>query len=259
MSVRELWDYELCECIRSWNKLENISGIVSISEDQVACKVKKKIITLDTARTEVKQKLIIVDTAKKGFVSTISFHGHFVACNSKCHVITTDRQELQMQFGDVVFWKISVHSEYFSIYDFKGFSPTEQYCILARSKALYVLDVASGRTLRTIEPQMHEGNFPKTDVCKFVSDEECVACFRFGSSSIGYFLQLFNVKSGDLLSEIALEGMVYSLAACPRERLIAIGFGYSKVNFKVLRVKLQGDKHRAKGQVLLIRNKVTIR
>ena len=174
-------------------------------------------------------------------MSTITIHGDFVACNSKCHVITTDGQELQMQCGAVVFWKIAVPFKPFDFYHFKSFSPTEQYCILADSNALYVLDVALGRTLRTLQPRIHEGFFPKTDSCKFVSDEECVACFRFDYSL--YFLQLFNVKSGDLLSEIALEGLVYSLAACPRERLVAIGFGDSKVNFKVLQVKLPGDQH----------------
>ena len=208
----------------------------------MACKVENKVINLDTARTEVKNKVIILDTGRKGLLSTITIHGDFVACNSKCHVITTDRQELQMQCGDVVFWKTSVPFKGFSVYDFKGFSPTEQYCILAESKALYVLDAALGRTLRTLQPRVHAGHFPKTDDCKFVSDEECVACFPFGYSE-GYFLQLFNVKSGDLLSEIALENLVYSLTTCPRERLVAIGFGYSKVNFKVLRVKLPGDQH----------------
>jgi len=59
---------------------------------------------------------------------------------------------------------------------------------------------------------------------------------------------LFNVKSGGLLSEIALESRVCSLAACPRERLIAVGFTDSKVNFKVLQVKLPGDKHSRKNK-----------
>ena len=238
----ELWDFELRECIRSWNALEDICGVFSISEDQVACRVHKITSLLGTARTEVKKQVIIVDTARKGFVSTITIHGEFVACNSKCHVITTDRQELQMQCGAVVFWTIAVPFKPLGFYHFKSFSPTEQYCILADSKAFYVLDVASGRTLRTLQPRIYEGFFPETDKLKFVSDEECVACFRFGYSP-GYFLQLFNVKSGDLLSEIALDGRVYSLAAFPRERLVAIGYGYSKVNFKVLQVKLPGDQH----------------
>ena len=238
----QLWDFELRECIRSWNALEEICEVISISEDQVACIVQKRPNCLDTTRTEVKNKVIIVDTARKGFVSTITYPGDFVACNSKYHVITTDEQELQMQCGAVVYWKIALPFEPFFWFHFASFSPTEQYCILADSKALYVLDVALGRTLRTLQPRIHEGYFSETDDLKFVSDEECVASFRFNNRR-SYFLQLFNVKSGDLLSEIALDGQVYSLAACPRERLIAISFVDSKVNFKVLQVKLPGDQH----------------
>ena len=246
----ELWNFELRECIRSWNASEYIFQVFSISEDQVACEVVKIRTIVDLVRTIGKEKkqVIIVDTARKGFVSTITIYGDFVACNSKCHVITTDGQELQMQCGAVVFWKIAVPFKPFTFYDFKSFSPTEQYCILAKSNALYLLDVTSGRTLRTLQPRIHEGSLPKTDDCKFVSDEECVASFRFGDTP-SYFLQLFNVKSGDLLSEIALEGLFSSpfwkasLAACPREHLIAIGIMDSKVNFKVLRVKLPGDQH----------------
>ena len=240
----ELWDFELRECIRSWNELEDIDGVISISEDQVACRVVKRTRprVLPTARTEVKNKVIIVDTAREGFVSTITIHGDFVACNSKSHVITTDRQELQMQCGAVVFWKIAVPFKPLGFYSFKSFSPTEQYCILAHSDVLYVLDVALGRTLLTLKPHIREGFLPRTVWCKFVSDEECVACFGI-SSYYDSFLQLFNVKSGDLLSEIALEGRVNSLAACPRERLVAFGRWDSKVNFGVLQVKLPEDQH----------------
>ena len=65
------------------------------------------------------------------------------------------------------------------------------------------------------------------------------------SDSLGdHFLELFNVKSGDLLSEIAMESRVYSLTACPRKRLIAIYLEHCKVNFKVLQVKLPRDEGR---------------
>ncbi|XP_015774908.1 PREDICTED: uncharacterized protein LOC107353102 isoform X2 [Acropora digitifera] len=235
-----LWDFELRKCIRRWIASGNIDKVISISEDQVACIVVKRTSLLDTARAEVKTEVIIVDTARYGVVSTLAIDGDFVACNSKCHVITTDGQELQMQCGAVVFWKIALPFKPLGFYSFKSFSPTEQYCILADCKAFYVLDVALGRTLCTLQPRIHEGFFPETDDCKFVSDGECVALFRIGYSN---FLQLFNVKSGDLLSEIALDGRVYSLAACPRERLVAIGFGNSKVNLKVFQVKLPGDQH----------------
>ena len=100
--------------------------------------------------------------------------------------------------------------------------------------------MVSGKTLRTLQPRTHDPSFFGNLDCKFVSDEECITCFT--NRSNGHFLQLLNVKSGDLLSEIARESCVYSLAACPRERLVAIGFMDSKVNFKVLQVKLPGEK-----------------
>ncbi|XP_015774911.1 PREDICTED: uncharacterized protein LOC107353104 [Acropora digitifera] len=243
----QLWDFELRECIRSWIASENIDKVISISEDQVACVFLEDLSLLDTARTEVKTEVIIVDTARKGVVSTLAIHGDFVACNSKCHVITTDGQELQMQCGAVVLWKITVPFKPLGFRNFKSFSPTEQYCVLGDYNALYVLDVALGRTLRTLQPRIHEGHFPETDQLKFVSDEECVASFRFNNRR-SYFLQLFNVKSGDVLSEIALEGSVHSLATSPRERLVAIGYRFSKVNFKVLQVKLPGDQHRRRSK-----------
>ena len=235
----ELWDFELRECIRSWNALECIREVMPISEDQVACVVVKRTSLLETARTEVKKQVVIVDTAREGFMSTITFDGDFVACNSKCHVITADRKELQMQCGAVVFWKISVPFLYFGFSNVSSFSPTEQYCILADFKALYVLDVALGRKLRTLQLRTHEDYHRRPYNLKFVSDEEFVAFFCLSS---GRFLQLFNVKSGDLLSEISLEGYVYSLAACPRERLVAIGFRDPKVNLNVFQVKLPDDQ-----------------
>ena len=240
----ELWDFELRECIRSWNALGDICGVTSISEDQVACEVVKTpwYPYPYTERTEGKKQISIVDTTREGFVSTITIHDIYVACNSKHHMITTDREEMQMQCGAVVFWKIAVPFKPFDLHRVPSFSPTEQYCILADFKALYVLDLTLGRTLRTLQPGIHQGSLPRIENFVFVSDEECVACFNLGVYSC-YVLQLFNVKSGDLLSEIAFDGRVKSLAACPRECLIAIGCWYSNADVKVLQVKLPGDQH----------------
>ena len=227
----ELWNFELSECIRSWTDLGDITNVIPISEERVAC--------------HEWVKVIIVDTTTEGILSTIAIPGRFVACNSKCHVITADKGELQMQCGDVVFWRIFHPAATVIFSQYPTFSPTEQYCVLNGpfSKDLYVLDVVLGKILRTIQLHAREQTFRTSGNCMFVSDE-CVVCCSVGRA--GYFLQLFNVKSGDLLSEIALESRVYSLAACPRERLIAIGFEDSKVNFKVLQVKLPGDKHSRK-------------
>ena len=128
------------------------------------------------------------------------------------------------------------------------FSPSEQYCLLAIHREFYVLDAVSGETLRTLPYRTHDHYMyiPETFDCTFVSDEECVALF---SDSLGdHFLELFNIKSGDLLSEIAMESCVYSLTACPRMGLIAVAFKDSKVDFKVLWLKLPGDKHSRKSK-----------
>jgi WD40 repeat protein len=99
----KLWNFEFSECIRSWTDLEYITEVIPISEERVAC-VRIRYCEL---LSEVRSEVIILDTTREGFASTITIHGDFVACNSKCHVITTAHRELQMQCGDVVLWKIS--------------------------------------------------------------------------------------------------------------------------------------------------------
>ena len=244
----DLWNFELSECIRSWTDLGDITEVIPISEERVAC--------------DGEGNVIIVDTTREGIVSAIPIDGLFVACNSKCHVITADDVDLQMQCGDKVLWKISQPFKSFGFPRCNTFSPTEQYFVLPgpalENRALYVLDVVLGKILHTIQPSTHGLLLPENLEYKFVGDEECVTCF--GEKITGYFLQLFNVKSRDLLSEIGLESQVYSLAACPRERLIAIAFEDSNVNFKVLQVKLPGDKHSRKNKRsgFIYRDKVTI-
>ena len=229
----ELWNSDLSMCIRSWTGLGDITKVIPISDEGVAC--------------DVQSKVIILDTTTEGIVSTINLHGRFIACNSKCHVMTVEYSDedegLQMQCGDKVLWKIS--ETRFQLRNFRSFSPSEQYCVLVGTPSegictLYVLHAVSGETLSVLcsWDSFHEANVD----CKFVSDEECVA--YFSDVSKGYFLKLFNVKSGDLLSEIALELHVYSLAACPRKGLVALGFMDTKVNFKVLQVKLPRDEDR---------------
>ena len=243
----QLWNFELSRCIRSWpTDLKHSFKVIPISEERVVCYV----------LLGVKSKFIIVDTTRESTVSTITIDGTFVACNSKCHVITADGEELQMQCGQKVLWRISLPYKLVTS-PCVTFSPTEQYCVL-QTLELYVLDVESGKILHKCYRSKYDYLFLCDYDCKFISDEECVVYF---GTELGYFLRLFNVKSGDLLSEIALECRVCSLAACPRESLVAIGFRDSKMKFKVLRVKLPGDKHsrKSKGRVLLISNKVTIR
>ncbi len=238
----ELWNFELSECIRSWTDLGQIHEVSPISEKQVAC------IVWSIVGTPWKEEVVILDTTSGDIMSRSTIHGNFVACNSKYQVITTTKSEydeLQMHCGEVVLWKISEPLVY-PLLLYNTFSPTGQYYVVggdARTgqkgdQALYVLDALSGRALNTLCTfKDWLGN--RLD-CKFVSDEECVVSFN--NLSEGYCLRLFNVKSGDLLSVIALESRPFCLAACPRTRLIAVGFEISKLHFKVLQVKLPRDK-----------------
>ena len=89
-----------------------------------------------------------------------------------------------------------------------------------------------GKTLHKLKLRTHDDGIPLIRKCEFVSEEECVACLS-DSFFRGHFLQLLNVKSGDLLSQIGVERYIYSLAACPRERLVVIGCHDSKVKFQV--------------------------
>ena len=236
-STLELWNFNLSECIRSWSDFGDIYKVTRISEERVAC--------------DVLREVIILDTTREGIVSTVTFHGFLVTCTSKGLVITSD-DEVRMQCGDVVLWKMFKPLEVSHFLRCSLFSPTEQYCVLAGESIaddeeafLYVLDAVSGRTLHKLCSCSYRS--PSEFNCNFVSDLECITYYNDETRNY-YCVRLFNVKSGDLLSEIDTETKVYSLAACPRERLIAIGFEDSKVNFKVLRVKLPGDKHSRKSK-----------
>ena len=225
----ELWNVELSECIRSWTDLEYITKVIPISEERVACEVDSDFdVQMAWEEEEVEEsKVIILDTTREGNVSTIAFNGSFVGCNSKCHVISAAHGELQMKCGDRVLWKISHPFNDFGSWRWTTLSPTEQYCVFTRKhtffEGFYALDVVSGKILSTFQPFTHGVPFLFNQDCQFVSDEECITYF-IDLSGGAKFLQLFNFKSGDLLSEIATENLVYSLTACPRERLVAIGF-----------------------------------
>ena len=236
----ELWNSELSECIRSWTDIRDISRVHPISEERVACELRHS------------SKVIILDTTSGDIVSTVTIHGHFVACNGKCQVMTTHERELQMQCGEVVLWKISQSFYVLPFAQCNTFSPTEQCCVVGGEPkdgyggnvALYVLDAVSGRTLHMLCTSKRSSL--SKPLCKFVSDEECIIDIKDVSRS--HCLLLFNVKSGDLLSEISLESKVYSLAAYPRRRLVAIGVGDSTYGFKVLQVKLSRDKDSRKNE-----------
>ena len=120
--------------------------------------------------------------------------------------------------------------------DYKGvaFSPMEQFLVFGTTNGILVLDPERGNTLRTLRPS----TLFRIRNCTFIRDDTCVI------SSCNSTVQLFNVKSGELLTEIDVESLVTCLAACPFNRVLAIGLEDSTPNFKVIRVHLPRGEDR---------------
>ena len=74
---------------------------------------------------------------------------------------------------------------------------------------------------------------------KFVSDENCVVLspLPYGDACC---LQLFNIRSGDLLSLIDVETYPYLIASCPAKGLIACALTNSDDLFKVIQIRFSG-------------------
>ena len=117
----------------------------------------------------------------------------------------------------------------------KGFNfPTEENVVIYGASGSYVLEAVSGKVIRQLE------NMAVNNI-KFISNEDCVVGLN---DQRGLCLRLYNVKSGDLLSEIVDQRQFRSLAVCPRKRLVAIGFRHSKDHFEIIQAKLPGDKEK---------------
>ncbi len=221
----ELWNFELSKCVRSWTNAFGITKMIPISEERVACEAKDKVTILDTTSGE----MVMTFRIRYGELERL------VACNSKCWLLTYDIDSLKLSDGKITLWKEIFPSPHGT------FSLSEQFVVIeARHHCrVYVLDALSGKTLHVIQ-------VTNRNKFTFVSDDECV--ISTGSASRDYCLQLFNVKSGDLLSQIDLENEVNCLAACPRKRLLAIGQSDSKHGFKLIQVRLPQDKDSRKNK-----------
>ena len=190
----------------------------------------------------------VLDTSSGKVVSTIPvLQGRVLTCNSKCQLLIERTFEayrflrsgpwsLQLLDGETVVWRKKDIGRFSVSHNFNkavAFSPMEQFLVVGTTDGLLVLDAETGNTLRTLGL-----SFSLPLHCAFTSNDTCV------TSGFDSILRLFNVKSGELLTEIDVESRVNCLAACPFNRVLAIGLRYSIPNFKVIRVHLprgEGD------------------
>ncbi|CAH3130664.1 unnamed protein product [Pocillopora meandrina] len=222
----ELWNSELSVCMQRWTGFFLV--VLPLSEKRVALYTIK----------DLRQEVITLDTTSEKIVSTIaSFDGTFLACNNKYEVLTTtDAKFLQLWRKNQVLWKSSIQVDLQSCYKNVLFSPTEEYIVTYAITGSYVLDAVSGKVIRQLENMV-------VDNIKFISNEDCIVGLN---DPRGLCLRLYNVISGDLLSEIVEERRIPSYAVCPCKRLVAIGFGNLRDYFEIIQVKLPGDKEKTK-------------
>ena len=224
-STVELWCGNLGKRIKRWTNLPGVKQLIPISKERVAV----------IAEVDVK----VLDTSSGKVVSTIPvLQGRVLTCNSKCQLLIERTFEtyqflrsgpwpLQLLDGETVVWR-KKDIERFPEYNDKGvaFSPMEQFLVVGTTDGILVLDAETGNTLRTLRPSTFS-MLRST----FISDD------TFVTSGSNFTVQMFNVKSGELLTEIDVGSKVNCLAACPFHRVLAIGL-ISAPNFKVIRVHL---------------------
>ena len=180
----ELWNSDLSVCMKRWTEFP-VDDVVPLSEERVALKTRNNF----DGRWEV----TILDTTSEQIVSKIAnFDGTFWACNNKCEVLTTTgRKSLQLWRENRVLWETSIKFNPFILIR-AFFSPTEENVVAYGRAGSYVLDAVSGKVIRQLE------NMAVDDI-KFISNEDYIVVLN---DLRGLCLQLYNVKSGDLLGEI---------------------------------------------------------
>ena len=221
----ELWNPELSVCMKSWTEFP-VNDVVPLSEERVVLETRNNF--------DRRWEVTILDTTSEQIVSKIAnFDGIFLACNNKWEVLTTTGTSLQLWRENRVLWETFTKFNLFGLLS-AIFSPTEENVVIYGRAHSYVLDAVSGKVILQLE-------YMNVNDVKFISNEDCVV----GLNDLrGLCLRLYNVKTGDLLSEIVEERLLRSLAVCPRKRLVAIGFGHSKDPFQIIQAKLPGDKEK---------------
>ena len=177
----------------------------------------------------------VLDTVSGKVVSTIPLlQGEVLTCQlliqrtlEATQFLRPCSYSLQLLDGKTVLWGKGGINRY---PDDKGvalFSPMEQFLVVGTTVDILVLDPETGNTLRTLFP-----SFSFVLHCTFISDDICVI------SNVDSTFPLSNVKSGEILTEIDVESRVICFAACPFNRVLAIGLEDSTPNLKVIRVHL---------------------
>ena len=229
VSTLELWNFDLSVCMRRWRF--GADAVFPISDDQVAC------VTFET------REGFILDTVGGDTVETFKLpHGELIACYRDLQLFASCKfgpRFIEMrQLGETEpLWRALQGGPYLFLTG--SISPKGHFIVVLAigNGEAYVLDAVSGNVRL---------EFRDVTICdgEFVSDKECI--FLKSVHPIGGRLELFNVRSGDLLCVMDVEwnfsyNLPFLLATCPRRGLIAT-FSGQPLNLKIIKVKHPGER-----------------
>ena len=249
----QLWNFELSQQVRSWPNLSEISDIMPVSDQCVACVwADFKVSILDTSNGNIVKTISL---RHKVFRSTYRlWHRKAIVCNSKYQLLSTGPSSVQLSDGENELWKRTLEFPHVFAVGWGlpwMFSPAEDFVLVSstnsesRKSEVLVLEASSGKYLRTL------CTVDRILGSAFVSKTECVI-FSYSYTSGSSCLPLFNVSTGDLLTVLDIDFVPSwcPLASCPQKGLIAIGLENSKCMCAVIQVKLPRDKvnREAKGE-----------
>ncbi|XP_068742630.1 uncharacterized protein [Montipora capricornis] len=221
-STLELWNFDLSVCMRRW--MFGVDALFSISDHQVAC------ITFE------KRGGIILDVVGGEIVEVFKLPpGNLLAWHKDLQLFaSTDGREIELkQLGKTEpLWRFFLGPRFGLLGVRASFSPKGQFLSIdSDGTPKYVLDTISGKVRLKLSGDL-------IGYWKFISDEECVSLTS--PYPPGSLLQLFNVRSGDLLVVMDVLGNPSScLATFPRSSLIAIGSGQG---LEIIKVKYPGEE-----------------
>ena len=230
----ELWNVELTECKHHWNNLEEIWGVISISEEQVACYGEGKVTVLSASGD-------LLNTITYG--NTLRTNANICAVSTKYEILSTavidimpgtgETQTLVRLSNSPSCWEI-VLTSYLTL---KGtiVSPKEDYCVIWGDSFVQVLYVASGELHRRLIEKYKIYN------CKFITEKHLIICSK---ESHGSFLRLINVESGQRLTTLEIEEQPTCLGVCPCSLCIAVGL--RKLDIKIIQVHLSETENNQK-------------
>ena len=220
-STLELWNFDLSVCMRRW--MFGVDALLSISDDQVACIIFK---TRDG---------VILDVVGGEIVETFKMPpGNLLAWHKDLQLFaSTDGRKIELkQLGKTEpLWRFFLGPRFGFLGVIASFSPKGQFLLIGRGMHKCVLDTISGEVRLKLSDDL-------TGSCKFISDEECVS-LKTARYAPGSLLQLFNVRSGDLVVMDVLGNTPSCLATFPRSSLIAIGSGQG---LEIIKVKYPGEE-----------------